>query len=473
MAPLERTKILFQTRGLDGLTVRQTLLTIWRTEGLVGLYRGNGVSVLRIAPYAAIHFGSYEYYRRALVDSLGGGASGRASTVSPTWDLLAGAASGFTAVVMTYPLDLVRTRLAWQMEGPNLARKAGSAAHKHASSTIRGELANILSQDGVRGLYYGVSPTLMGILPYAGLKFYVYQSLKQAYRSRFTSVPGESSSPAPIPVGATLTMGGFSGLLAQTITYPLDVARRRMQVHSAFLQKGEVAPIHCSTPEVALPQAPHSIIDHPPHGSTHLPPPLPAQPSPTIATSEIHNPLTSPRSIHQGVGAGAAAPRTRWTSEVFNGRDKGPRRKSLAPEGPAACGCETSRQPVPAHGSRPCSTAVGNQGRHPPVWGPGRYSCRHHRLSASVPHLIDVKGANRPTTVHCSDYWTLRPPEVGYRNYLPPTTWQTLGEIVREQGIKGLFRGLSINYMKVVPSTAIGFTVYDSLKSFMELKGNL
>jgi solute carrier family 25 protein 16 len=32
-----------------------------------------------------------------------------------------------------------------------------------------------------------------------------------------------------------------------------------------------------------------------------------------------------------------------------------------------------------------------------------------------------------------------------------------------------IFRGLSLNYLKVVPSTAIGFTVYDGLKSYLGL----
>ncbi len=48
--------------------------------------------------------------------------------------------------------------------------------------TIRGVLAATVRQEGALGLYRGIGPTLCGILPYAGLKFYVYQSLKQQYR---------------------------------------------------------------------------------------------------------------------------------------------------------------------------------------------------------------------------------------------------------------------------------------------------
>ncbi len=45
-----------------------------------------------------------------------------------------------------------------------------------------------------------------------------------------------------------------------------------------------------------------------------------------------------------------------------------------------------------------------------------------------------------------------------------PTTWSILRTIVREEGARGLFRGVSLNYIKAMPSTAIGFTVYDQLK---------
>lgn len=53
------------------------------------------------------------------------------------------------------------------------------------------------------------------------------------------------------------------------------------------------------------------------------------------------------------------------------------------------------------------------------------------------------------------------------------TTMQTLREILREGGPAALFRGLHINYLKVVPSTAIGFALYEALKSAMGCRGNL
>lgn len=61
-------------------------------------------------------------------------------------------------------------------------RTGAAASMQRVRPTIRGVLAGTVRQEGVLGLYRGIGPTLCGILPYAGLKFYVYQSLKQQYR---------------------------------------------------------------------------------------------------------------------------------------------------------------------------------------------------------------------------------------------------------------------------------------------------
>ena len=57
----------------------------------------------------------------------------------------------------------------------------------------------------------------------------------------------------------------------------------------------------------------------------------------------------------------------------------------------------------------------------------------------------------------------------------PPikSTWHGLVTISQLHGVRALFAGISINFMKVVPSTAIGFTLYDALKSYLGLPSNL
>lgn len=63
------------------------------------------------------------------------------------------------------------------------------------------------------------APTLVGIFPYAGLKFYFYEEMKR-------HVPEEHRH----SVVAKLACGSVAGLLGQTFTYPLEVVRRQMQV---------------------------------------------------------------------------------------------------------------------------------------------------------------------------------------------------------------------------------------------------
>lgn len=73
------------------------------------LYSGNGASVARIVPYAALHYMAYEEYRRWIIFGF------PETTRGPLLDLVAGSFAGGTAVLFTYPLDLVRTKLAYQV----------------------------------------------------------------------------------------------------------------------------------------------------------------------------------------------------------------------------------------------------------------------------------------------------------------------------------------------------------------------
>lgn len=123
----------FKSVGLFG-----SFKKISHTEGIMGLYRwipqlfifchvkvpifscffnhifwvigrGNGASVARIVPYAALHYMTYEQYRRWIILSFPDIGRG------PVLDLVAGSFAGGTAVLLTYPLDLVRTKLAYQV----------------------------------------------------------------------------------------------------------------------------------------------------------------------------------------------------------------------------------------------------------------------------------------------------------------------------------------------------------------------
>ncbi|KAL7150862.1 hypothetical protein ABFS83_05G142600 [Erythranthe nasuta] len=235
VAPLERTKILLQTRtqGFHSLGVYDSLKKLLKHEGVAGFYKGNGASVIRIVPYAAIHFMTYEQYRLWILDNHPGLGTG------PVVDLLAGSVAGGTAVLCTYPLDLARTKLAYQIVDTrgSVQNRARQFNANHAYSGIRNVMERVYRDGGVRALYRGIGPTMIGILPYAGLKFYVYEELKR-------NVPEEHQN----SILMRLSCGALAGLFGQTFTYPLDVVRRQMQVeHLQHSSQGGV--VYRSTSE--------------------------------------------------------------------------------------------------------------------------------------------------------------------------------------------------------------------------------
>lgn len=47
---------------------------------------------------------------------------------------------------------------------------------------------------------------------------------------------------------------------------------------------------------------------------------------------------------------------------------------------------------------------------------------------------------------------------------------ETVRSIVREEGLRGLYRGLLPNFLKVIPAVSIGYVVYEQLKSVLNVK---
>ncbi|KAG9304532.1 hypothetical protein G9A89_020096, partial [Geosiphon pyriformis] len=212
VSPLERMKILFQVQGPQMSAyqgVFPTLLKMWREEGFLGFLRGNGTNVIRIIPYSATQFAAYEKYKRLLLEE------GK-EELDAKRRLTAGALAGITSVSCTYPLDIVRTRLSVQ------SASLGCVGSQNKLPGIWMTMKIIYkTEGGIRALYRGLSPTLMGVAPYVALNFHSYEVLRKYF------TPENKTSP---PVAQKLLCGALAGTFAQTMTYPLDVLRRRMQV---------------------------------------------------------------------------------------------------------------------------------------------------------------------------------------------------------------------------------------------------
>ena len=74
VSPLERLKILFQIQSTGReeykLSVGKGLMKMWREEGWRGLMRGNGTNCVRIVPYSAVQFGSYNFYKKVCANPI-------------------------------------------------------------------------------------------------------------------------------------------------------------------------------------------------------------------------------------------------------------------------------------------------------------------------------------------------------------------------------------------------------------------
>ncbi|RRT32907.1 hypothetical protein B296_00041248 [Ensete ventricosum] len=104
--------------------------------------------------------------------------------------LVAGAVAGVSSTLCTYPLELLKTRLTIQ-EGPS-------------------------------ELYRGLTPSLIGVVPYAATNYFAYDTLKKLYKKTFNT--------DDIGNVATLMIGSAAGAISSSATFPLEVARKHMQV---------------------------------------------------------------------------------------------------------------------------------------------------------------------------------------------------------------------------------------------------
>nr|XP_058917088.1 mitochondrial coenzyme A transporter SLC25A42 isoform X3 [Kogia breviceps] len=181
----------------------RVLYFTYLNEGFLSLWRGNSATMVRVVPYAAIQFSAHEEYKRLL-----GSYYGFCGEALPPWPrLLAGALAGTTAASLTYPLDLVRARMA--------------VTPKEMYSNIFHVFIRISREEGLKTLYHGFIPTVLGVIPYAGLSFFTYETLKSLHREY-------SGRPQPYPF-ERMIFGACAGLIGQSASYPLDVVRRRMQ----------------------------------------------------------------------------------------------------------------------------------------------------------------------------------------------------------------------------------------------------
>lgn len=219
-APIERVKLLIQTQDanpkiISGEVARYTGIVdcftrVGKEQGIKAFWRGNFTNIVRYFPTQAFNF--------AFKDSI--------KSMFPKVDkhtefakfffinMASGGMAGAGSLMIVYPLDYARTRL---------ASDVGSG--KQQFNGLVDCLVKTVKASGVGGLYNGVGVSVVGIIPYRGVYFGLFDTLS-GYN------PYEKSESNFLRAASKFGCAQFSAISAGYASYPFDTVRRRLQMQS-------------------------------------------------------------------------------------------------------------------------------------------------------------------------------------------------------------------------------------------------
>jgi len=218
-APIERVKLLIQTQDANpdirsGKVQRFTGIAdcftrVASEQGVKAFWRGNLTNIIRYFPTQAFNFAfkdtikamfpkadkKTEFFKFFAINVASGG--------------LAGAGS----LLMVYPLDFARTRLASDV-----------GATKQFNGLVDC-LTKTVKAGGPGALYNGLGVSIVGIIPYRGVYFGLFDT--------FTGYnPYQKSENAIFRTGSKFMCAQVSAIAAGYASYPFDTVRRRLQMQS-------------------------------------------------------------------------------------------------------------------------------------------------------------------------------------------------------------------------------------------------
>ncbi|KAJ8484426.1 hypothetical protein OPV22_016911 [Ensete ventricosum] len=220
LAPLEtiRTRMVV---GVGSKHIAGSFLEIIEENGWQGLWAGNTVNMLRIIPTQAIELGTFECVKRTMTsvqENWKENGSPKIQIGHINLDLsflcispvaVGGAAAGIMSTLICHPLEVLKDRL---------------TVNRETYPSISLALSKIYKNDGIGGLYAGLSPTLIGMLPYSTCFYFMYDTMKNSYC--------QTKQKKSLNRAEMLIIGALAGLTASTISFPLEVARKRLMVGS-------------------------------------------------------------------------------------------------------------------------------------------------------------------------------------------------------------------------------------------------
>lgn len=219
MSPVERVKILMQTmdsnpKVLSGEVKPYTGIVdcfkrVSSEQGVAAFWRGNLVNCLRYAPQQGSALAFNDFFK---------GLFPKYDKDAQFWqyfgaNLLAGGLGGGTAMVICYPLDYARTRLASDL-----------TAGEGQFNGILDCLTKTVKQQGFLGLYRGTAVSIAGAFVYRAGQLGLYGTVMgfNPYK-KDTGIKGFVSA---------VVIGTVARTVILPFNYPFDTVRRRMMLES-------------------------------------------------------------------------------------------------------------------------------------------------------------------------------------------------------------------------------------------------
>jgi solute carrier family 25 (adenine nucleotide translocator) protein 4/5/6/31 len=219
-APIERVKLIIQTQDANprirsGEVPRYTGIVncfsrVRSEQGFAAFWRGNFTNVIRYFPTQAFNFAFKDSIKKLFPRYDPKTEFGKFFLVQMASGGLAGAGS----LCIVYPLDYARTRLASDVgTGKRDFKGLGDCLVK----TARGP-------GGILGLYNGFGVSVAGIIPYRGVYFGLYDSLRE--KNPYKNDLG------PMGIASKFAVAQTTAIAAGYASYPFDTVRRRLQMQS-------------------------------------------------------------------------------------------------------------------------------------------------------------------------------------------------------------------------------------------------
>jgi solute carrier family 25 (adenine nucleotide translocator) protein 4/5/6/31 len=219
-APIERVKLIIQTQDANPLIksgevprytgIVNCFTRVYQEQGLKAFWRGNFTNVIRYFPTQAFNF-AFKDTIKALFPKY---SPKEQFGMFFLTNMASGGLAGAGSLTIVYPLDYARTRLASDVGS---GQKSFNGLADCLVKTAKGP-------SGVMGLYNGFGVSVIGIIPYRGVYFGLFDSLSGINPMR--------KEKGFVGLASKFAIAQFTAISAGYASYPFDTVRRRLQMQS-------------------------------------------------------------------------------------------------------------------------------------------------------------------------------------------------------------------------------------------------